>query len=75
VVFFVVALVLLFYVSLNSCASYVESWIGMLAPQVNTLARGPARSDLHLVAQVDHQYAPMSSDTLPQPAAFVCRSS
>jgi hypothetical protein len=37
VIFFVVALVLLFYVHLNSCASYVESWVGMLAPQVSSI--------------------------------------
>lgn len=34
VVFFVVSLVLLFYVEINRCSSYAESWIGLLAPQV-----------------------------------------
>lgn len=32
--FFVVSLVLLFYVELNRCSSYAESWVGLLAPQV-----------------------------------------
>lgn len=45
VAFFVVALVLLFYVSLDSCASYVEVWIGMLAPQVRFPCR--RQSDNH----------------------------
>ena len=48
VIFFVVALVLLFYVHLNSCSSYVESWVGMLAPQVSTRGRGQLCID-HLV--------------------------
>ena len=50
VIFFVVALVLLFYVHLNSCASYVESWVGMLAPQVGISCPG------HLCSHHSIQY-------------------
>lgn len=54
VVFFVVALVLLFYVHLNSCASYVESWVGMLAPQVGASCLASCAST---ITQIFHRAA------------------
>lgn len=45
---------LLFYIQLNSCASYAESWVGMLAPQVGLCFPNPVLPMAHCIHSLWH---------------------